>query len=54
MTDLAKIGPISIERAHLFDNSTFSFTNSATKTVASGSVISNSGQYLDDYSFEIM
>ena len=54
MTDLAKIGPISIARAHLYDNSTFSFTNGAVTTVASGSIITSSGQFNDTYSFEIM
>ena len=54
MTDLCTIGPVSIEHAHLFDSNTFSFSNSATRIVSSGSAIVTKGQFDEKYSFELI
>lgn len=54
MTDLCTIGPVSIENAHLFDNNTFSFSNSASRIVSSGSTIVTKGQFDEKFSFELI
>lgn len=54
MTDLCTIGPVSIEHAHLFDNNTFDFSNSATRVVSSGSTITTKGQFGEQYAFELI
>ena len=54
MTDLCTIGPVSIEHAHLFDTNTFSFSNSASKIVSSGSSIVTKGQFGEEYGFELI
>jgi len=54
MTNLCTIGPVSITDANLYDGNTFNYTNSATKTVASGSSITTRGQYNEEYGFDII
>jgi len=54
MTDVCTIGPVSIEFGHLYENNTFTFSNSATSTVASGSTIIQPGQYMEEYGFDLI
>ena len=54
MTDLCKIGPVTITDAHLYEGNTFSYGNSATNTVASGSTIISKGQYSESFGFDII
>jgi len=54
MTNLCTIGPVSITDANLYDGQTFNYSNSATKTVASGSSITTRGQYGEEFGFDII
>ena len=54
MADLCTIGPVSILDAHLFDNNTFSFSNSATQTITSGNNITTGGQLQEEYGFDLL
>lgn len=54
MTDLCTIGPVSITDANLADSNTFSFSNDASRTVASGTTLFNRGQFDEEYKFDII
>ena len=54
MTDICFIGPVSILEAHLYENNTFEFSNSAEQIVSSNSTITTRGQYSETYGFDVV
>jgi hypothetical protein len=54
MADLCTIGPVSITDAHLFENNSFDFSNTATQIITSGSNITTGGQLQEEYGFDIL
>lgn len=54
MTDVCIIGPVSIENAHLFDSSSYSFSNSASRIVTPGATIIKRGNFDESYAFKII